>query len=74
MLSARQAQVVSVIELFGPMTNSELAQKLDWPINTVTPRTNELVKKGILAEYERRHCSVTGRMAIVWGKLKNTLF
>lgn len=73
-LSGRQNQVLAAIEIYGPMTNMELSEKLDWSINTVTPRTNELVKKGLLCEYERRRCSVTGRMAIVWGKVKSTLF
>lgn len=67
-ISERQKAVLAAIELHGPMTNSEIAQVLGWPINTVTPRTNELVKRGSLALYQRRHCSVTGRTAIEWGK------
>lgn len=70
----RQNKVLGVIELHGPMTNSEIAQVLGWPINTVTPRTNELVKLGVLAIYDRRHCNVTGRTAIVWHKLQYGFF
>lgn len=58
----------SVLKAFGEsnFTNNELAHHLDWPINTITPRVNELVKRGLLEEFERRPCKITGRTAIVW--------
>lgn len=74
-LCERQKKVLEVITKFGPQTNSEMAEKLGWTINTVTPRTNELVKKKLLREIDRRKCYVTGRQAIVWGKVyADTLF
>lgn len=73
-LGERQQKVLEAIELHGPMTNNEIARVLGWPINTVTPRTNELVKKFMLMDYERRPCSVTGRRAIVWDKTRYSLF
>ncbi len=36
------------------------------PINSVTPRTNELVKMGLLIEDCKRECSISGRKAISW--------
>ena len=50
----------------GPKTNQEIAEWLNWPINTVTPRTNELVKKKIVVEHSRK-LGPSGRYAIRWG-------
>jgi len=47
-------------------TNRELADKLKWQINCVTPRTNELVKLGYLEESRIRFYAVTGRNHIAW--------
>ena len=49
-------------------TNKEASEILGLPINIVTARTNELVKKGKLEEYNKRKCYVTGRTAITWQK------
>lgn len=54
---------------FG-ITNTEIADYIGWPINTVTPRVNELCKKGRLEEFERRKCKITGRLAIAWRPTK----
>lgn len=58
-------------------TNAELADELEWPINTVTPRVYELRGEGknnpidrdnpLLVEVRRRECMVTHRTAIAWG-------
>lgn len=67
-LGKRQNQVLKVIALNPQgLTNSEIADRLNWPINTVTPRVYELRKDfGVVKEKERRECSVTGRRAITW--------
>ena len=66
-LGNRQAKVLEVFNHVPyAITNSELAARLEWPINTVTPRTNELVKKDLIKEGYKRICSVTGRKAIAW--------
>lgn len=48
------------------MTNSELAEMLSWPINTITPRIYELRAKGVVVEDCKRACKLTGRMAYAW--------
>jgi hypothetical protein len=48
------------------MTNSELAYALNWPINTITPRVYELRHLGKITEDGKRHCKITGRLAISW--------
>lgn len=62
----RQILVLEAMDRLGEATNKELARALEWEINTVTPRTNELVKALIVEEVARRPCKITGRMAIVW--------
>jgi len=46
--------------------NLDLADFLDWPINHITPRVNELVKNGFLQEDRRDICVKTGRKVIFW--------
>jgi len=48
------------------LTNMELAEALGWSINRVTPRVNELRKKGRLRDCGKRKCSITHRLAYVW--------
>ena len=48
------------------MTNTELAEKLGWSINRVTPRVYELRIMSKLIEGEKRKCYITGRNAIAW--------
>lgn len=44
----------------------ELAQKLGWSINRVTPRVLELRQLEVLEEANRRKCQVTGNNAYSW--------
>lgn len=73
-LGERQQEVLAALYKSGPMTNMEIKELLGWEINTVTPRTNELVKFGLVHEKERRPCRVTGKNAIAWSAYKETLF
>lgn len=66
-LGYKQAEVLKVLELStASLTNSELAKKLGWTINTVVPRTFELREKGLVKEDCKRRCGVTGKTAIAW--------
>lgn len=47
-------------------TNLEISQFLGIPINSITPRSNELAKLGKIWNYGKRTCKVSGRMARVW--------
>ena len=68
-LGKRQKQVLDFLKAEYPyvMTNNEIAHELDLPINCVTPRIFELRKRGLVRAYGKRHCSITGRLAIEWG-------
>lgn len=48
------------------MTNAEISYHLQRPINTITPRTNELVRLGYVKEFGKRQCRITGSQAMVW--------
>lgn len=54
------------------MTNQEIADYLNWPINCVTGRCKELRERGVVVEEGKKE--VNGRKAIVWGVKKSTLF
>lgn len=65
-LGLRQREVLNAFKQKENFTNSELADFLQRAINTITPRTNELVKLGLVREHSQRPCKVTGRKAIAW--------
>lgn len=71
-LGARQVAVLIELGKADSLTNSQLAGRLEWPINTVTPRVFELRRLGLVQEATRRPCPVTGRMAIAWTIIKET--
>jgi len=73
-LGERQREVYDYLLENGPLTNLEIADSLNLPINSVTPRTNELVHMGLVHLYERRKCMVSGRTAMAWEARRDTLF
>lgn len=65
-LNNRQSQVLEALEEMGVASNRELSEKTKLPINVVTPRCQELRKKGhVGVAYEDRD-SLTGRMVTFW--------
>ena len=67
-LSARRQEVLNGFGQLKTATNLEVSDLIKIPINSVTPRTNELVKLGVLLKMGLRKCSISGNTAIVWGK------
>ena len=47
-VSKRQLEVLKVIKELGMATNRMIAKHLDWEINRVTGRVNELTNKGFV--------------------------
>lgn len=41
-ISHKQHQVMTMIFKYGPISDRQIASKLGWPINSVTPRRGEL--------------------------------
>lgn len=65
-LGDRQKLVLAGIKELKSPTNLELSVHLKIPINQVTPRTNELVKLGIVTEHEKRECQISHRTVWSW--------
>ena len=65
-LGERQQAIYDGFTGNGSCTNLEISKLMSIPINSVTPRTNELVKMGLLIEDCKRECSISGRKAISW--------
>ncbi len=69
-LGNRQKLIYSFFKKYGACTNLEISTWQKIPINQVTPRTNELYKKGYLTIAQKRICSISGRTALSW-RIKN---
>lgn len=65
-LSRRQADVFDVLQALGTACNMDLSNRLGLPINSVTPRTNELVAGGLVIESHRAVNPATGKQVIYW--------
>ena len=65
-LGKRQQEVYDGFLGNGTCTNLELSRLLGIPINQITPRTNELVKLGLVTDVEKRECGISGKKAIAW--------
>ena len=66
-LGKRQARIFNTL-FYGnnALTNAEIAARITWPINTVTPRIFELRQKGLVTKSCTRKCGVTDHKAIAW--------
>lgn len=66
-LPQRQKKIYDVLlSKNKPLTNNEISFISRLPINVVTPRTNELVRDGILFNAGIRKCTRTGYNAVTW--------
>jgi len=62
----KKQQVYDTLMLIEPACNLEVAKKLGWDINRVTPRMNELVKENRVEESDRHKTALTGKKVIYW--------
>jgi hypothetical protein len=65
-LSHRQEDVLSALGGLGTACNLEVASSLHLPINSITPRMNELVKMGEVIESHRAVNPITHKRVIYW--------
>ena len=68
-LGMTQKKVLDALRFFPDATNAELAARLEWPINRVTPRIKELRSKEygeLVFDAGKRKCKVTGSTAHAW--------
>ena len=68
-LGERQRKVFGVIAENPGLCNLEIASRLHWPINCITPRVKELRGLGVVGEYG--FVNVNGRRAISWKVIKD---
>lgn len=65
-LGARQRAVYNAIASMGEACNLDIAARIGQPINAVTPRTNELVKAGLVEASRKDITPRTGKRVIFW--------
>jgi len=65
-IGTREAVVYDVIQYLKKPTNAEISKFLGLPINSITGRTNGLVRKGLVKDAGKRICKVTGNEVHTW--------
>jgi DNA-binding MarR family transcriptional regulator len=71
-LGPKQKRVLDVIHhAKRPVCNQEISGHMQLPINSVTPRVNELVSKGVVEMAFKGIYPGTGRRVIYWRVKKN---
>ena len=65
-LGSRQKIVFETLDAHPNRSNRELAELLNWPINTITPRVKELREMGAVARYGIKYDPVTNRNVMTW--------
>jgi predicted transcriptional regulator len=69
-LNERQIQVLKAIDKIEPCNNLMISKYLNLPINSITPRTNELFKKRLIKENKKDNCPITKRMTIFYERIR----
>jgi predicted transcriptional regulator len=64
-LGDKQRKVFNAIQHLGEATNEEVSNYLDWPINCVCGRSNELSRFGVIG-FESLKVGKSGRKAKAW--------
>jgi predicted transcriptional regulator len=65
-LGKKQKEVLDTLRYFPDATNAEIAARMDWPVNRITPRILELRKMELVLDAGKRTCKVTGSTAHAW--------
>jgi len=65
-IGERQLLVLEHLRWVGEATDAMICQSIKLPINCVTPRRNELVKKGCIICVRQGICPATGGTAKFW--------
>lgn len=65
-LSDKQQTIFEVIAKHPNMSNHDIARFLNWEINTVTPRVNELREMGVVGYRGDKLDRTTNRNVMMW--------
>ena len=63
---ANQKIVFDLLSEHTALCNKDIAEALDWPINSVTPRVQELREAEVVKEAYRAKHPISGRTVIYW--------
>ena len=69
-LGERQGLVFKTLRRLKFASNLQLSKELRLPINSITPRINELRKWGIVRQYKKDLCPETGRLVCYWKPMR----
>ncbi|HEY0089695.1 MAG TPA: hypothetical protein VGB37_12685 [Candidatus Lokiarchaeia archaeon] len=69
-LGQRQLEVLKAINKIEPCSDLDIAEYLNKPINTIVPRRNELVKKGLVLESSVGISKQTNRLVTFWKRVR----
>ena len=69
-LGERQLEVLKAIDKIEPCSDLDLVDYLKKPINTITPRRNELVKMGLVVEAKVDISKQTHRSVTFWKRIR----
>lgn len=65
-IGTKQKEVLDCLRFYPNATNAEIAARLGWPVNRITPRILELRKMDLVHDAGKRKCAVTGSTAHAW--------
>ena len=65
-LGERQMLTFQAIKKIQPCSNMELSKYLGLPINTITPRCQELRKMKLVTYYKKDKCKYTNKLVMYW--------
>jgi DNA-binding MarR family transcriptional regulator len=65
-LSHMQHRVLAILKRHGPLSNKQISERGDIPVNSITPRCKELRELGLVVKQGTRYDERTGRHETVW--------
>jgi len=65
-LGERQKAVYKAIRELQVCNNTQIADELNLPISSITPRVNELRQKGVVVLDKKDYCHITNRLTMFW--------
>lgn len=72
LLSQRRWQVYETLYHHGPLTAMETGRLIKSALDhSISPRFAELKRLGVIEEVGRRHCTITGRISLIWATTEN---
>jgi DNA-binding MarR family transcriptional regulator len=69
-INERQRQCLLTLDKLNEANNKIISEHSGLPINVVTPRMNELKKKGLIQEIKVDTCPYTGRRTVFYRRVK----